>query len=614
MTALLLLLLATAHADDDTASDGEAAPEGTTTEEPAEASPAEPAEKERPSVSVSFNIDTEIRLQRYDPTPQVHVGGSKPRFVEEVTRIVGRANRGRWSFDLQVDQLAFIGLPHIVDGERKTVTPAMQSSCDDGAPENCLTNPFREWSNDRLYVNPEKIGATYRGEDFKITFGDFYASLGVGAVMNINRNVDNDVDTSIQGLRVIAQPGDWKITAMAGMLNRQQVFQDQQNPGLLDGDRRHIVAAARVERYNIGATTLGAHAAMYNYVDNSRDDSLEKGLQGPINALGQPPDAIIGGATMATSLGGVDLNLEADGISFAQDALHPAIYDLANEELQPGYALYGSGLWFTGPVTWQLEVRRFKNVYRLNNPIPVQFGYTIVAPPTLELERAINPNTAAVTGSNDLTGGLLRADMMIGDAVPYLAIGVTRDADLVNAAQKAPEPETILQTQFGAEIIAAHWSLNIDGMARADLRDGEYGPDGQVYAATDIKAPLPLGLAGTQISLVGNHFWQGPTQSVPEAGTWHEFNTSVSVLIWPNFGITGFYDNTTNPIAGEGGNLREEWPHAYGAGELFWKPSSAWTVKAFHGGYAAGIRCSGGQCRNVPAFTGSRLAVVGTFQ
>ena len=72
--------------------------------------------------------------------------------------------------------------------------------------------------------------------------------------------------------------------------------------------------------------------------------------------------------------------------------------------------------------------------------------------------------------------------------------------------------------------------------------------------------------------------------------------------------------NVRKDGSNNGGNLKEDWPAAYGAVELFWKPTSSWTVKAFHGGYAAGIRCSGGQCRNVPAFTGTRLAVVGTFQ
>jgi len=575
-------------------------------------------EDDKPKVSVSFNVDTEVRLQRYDPTPYLHTGGSRPRFIEEVTRIVGRANRGRWSFGLQLDQLAFIGLPHIIDGERKSFTPAMQGACP-RSPETCLTNPFREPTGDRLYVNPEKVSATWQGDDVEVTFGDFYASFGVGAVMNINRNVDNDVDTSIQGIKVTAQPGDWKFTGLAGMLNRQQVFQDQPNFGLLDGDRRHIVAGFRGERYGIGSTTLGAHGLMYNYVsrDGDPDDVLEKGLQGPIDALGEVPDALVGGATIATSVGGVDLNFEADGIAYNRQDLHPLIFVDGQEEVKPGMALYGSGLWFIGATTWQLEARHFKNVYRLNNPIPVQFGYTVVAPPTLELERAINVDTAAVTGSNDLTGGLLRVDVMAsGSTTPYVAVGVSRDQDLVNAAQKSPAPETIFQVQSGAEVIADHWSLLLQTVARLDVRDGDYRSDRQLYGAADIKAPLPIG-SGTQISLVGQHFRPGEQafgDGTYQPDPWHEFNSSVSILATPDLGVTGFYDHTTNPVAGGGGNLRDDWPAAYGAVELFWKPSSSWTVKAFHGGYAAGVRCSGGQCRNVPAFTGTRLAVVGTFQ
>lgn len=578
----------------------------------------EPAEaKEKNQLTTSFNIDTEIRLQRYDPVPLVHTGGSRPRFFEEVTRVVGRANTGRWSFDLQVDQLGFFSMPHIVDGEKGAYTPAMQSACS-GTPDSCLANPFRTLTNDRLYINPEKVAATYKGDDVQVTFGDFYASFGVGAVMNINRNVDNDVDTSIQGVRVVAQPGDWKITGLAGTLNRQQVFQDQPNPRLLDGDRRHIVAGLEVQRYRIGATQLGAHGVMYNYVDNEGDPASSiRGMRGPIKAIQRAPDAVIGGATVATTVGGVDLNFEVDGISYSRDAIHPTIFNSGIEEVRPGLALYGSGLWFIGATTWQLELRHFKNVYRLNNPIPVQFGYTVVAPPTLELERAINIDTAAVTGSNDLTGGLLRVDIMASDsASPYVAFGVSRDQDLVNAAQKGPTPETIFQLQSGAEIIAHHWSLLLQTVGRIDVRDEGYAPDRQLYGAADIKAPFP-GLAGTQISLVGHSFRPGPQKGMEKDApmdAWHEVNTSVSLLATSDLGITGFYDNTTNPVAGGNGNLREDWPAAYGAVELFWKPTSSWTFKAFHGGYAAGIRCSGGQCRNVPAFTGTRISVVGTIQ
>lgn len=576
------------------------------------------AQDDPKKVSVNVTVDSEVRLQRYDPRPLVWTGGTRPRFVEEVTRVTGRANTGRWGFQAQIDQVAFLPMPHMIDGERKGFTPTLYAPCflDDNI---CVSNPFGDRDNrtqDRFYMNPEKLAVSWTGDDVDVTIGDFYAAFGIGSSLNLNRNVDNDVDTSIQGAKVVARPGDWQITGVVGTLNNQQVFQDNPNPSLLDGDRRHLVAGVRVERFALGPADIGIHGVSYDFVS-------DKGLRGALDEAGSMPDVLSAGATTTLALGGVDWNLQADAFAYPEADLDPRIW-AEGETRAPGHALYGSGVWFWGATTWQAEFKRYKNVYRMNNVVPVAQGFTIVAPPTMELERAINVDTAAVTGSNDLTAGLLRVDISAADGVmPYVAFGVGRDLDTVNAAQKSPVPESIFQIQTGAEILQDHWSVILDAVARVDRKDryqgANMGSDIQLYAAADIKAPLPIG-SGTQISLIGQHFDRG-AYSLDDAAdmkgrtaAWHEFNSSVTVLATPNFGVTGFYDHTTNPVALAAGNLRDDWPAAYGAGELFWKPSSSWTVKVFHGGYAAGIRCSGGQCRNVPAFTGSRVSVTGTFQ
>ena len=563
--------------------------------------------------SGSATFDTEIRVQRYDPAPLVHSGGSKPRFVEQLSRWVIQGRYGDWTARVQLDQLVFAGLPHVVDGVRKPYIPPMQAACP-GPAEMCLANPLRsERPGLSGYINPEKVALEYRKGDVELSLGDFYQSVGVGAVMNINRNVDNDVDTSIQGARLKWQPGDWEVTALAGTLNRQQVFQDQLNVLQLDGDRRHTVGLMQVKRYGIGATTLGVHGLLYNYVDPPSTDRSVRGLRGLSASVKQVPDALIAGTTASTSVAGVEFSGEVSVVSYPESDLHSSIFVPALESRSPGVAAYGSSFWFAGRTTWQVEARYLRNVYRLNNPIPVQYGYTVAAPPTLELERAINIDTAAVTGSNALGGGLVRVDVTASDnTTPYVAVGVTRDEDLVNAAQKSPAPETILQLQGGVEVLAGEWGLLVESRARTDIRDGDYGADKQLYSAVDIKNPVPLG-SSMQTALVGQYFVHGQDNSLRTPDPWHEINVSVGYLVTPAVGLTLYYDHTTNPVAGGNGNLREDWPSAYGAAEVFWKPSTDWTVKAFHGGYAAGIRCSGGQCRNVPAFTGSRIAVVGTF-
>jgi hypothetical protein len=132
-----------------------------------------------------------------------------------------------------------------------------------------------------------------------------------------------------------------------------------------------------------------------------------------------------------------------------------------------------------------------------------------------------------------------------------------------------------------------------------------------------------LGIAGATVGslntftsfvnavLIGQRFAAGDQEEGYVPDPWAMVSFSTSFLPRPDVGITAFLDYNDNPIANNGGNLFG--PSSYGALELFVKPASAWTLRLFHGGYAQGLRCSGGQCRIVPAFTGTRIAVVGAF-
>lgn len=563
----------------------------TAADPPAPETPAAPTpEKKKSELSVSFTTDTEARWLEYDARPLLHVDGPAPSFFEIVGRQTMRLHKGKFGFDLQMDEVVFIGIPHTVDGEKTSEPPSMVYGC---GLETCISNPI----SDAVYANPEKFAFTYTSPELNVTVGDFYGAFGYGLALNVNRNVDIDVDTSIQGGRIVARPGDWEITGLAGMMNRQQVFQDLQNVRALRGDQRHLLAAVRAERFNLGPASVGAHAVMVDYVRGF-------GLSPTLEEAGTQPDAIIGGATLALyGVGGVDVAIEADGYSYPTDTTFQA-----SEERQPGYGIYGQASFGIGATLWQIEAKRYKNVYRLNNPVAEDI-YVMVAPPTLEYERAINPDTSAVTGSNDIWGLLARTDILAGDVMPYVAVGFARDMDLVNAAQHAPTPENIVQAQAGVEYLAEHFALLANAVGRMDLREDGLDPDRQIYGDLDIKMPL-VKKTHTNIVLFGQYFVAGPDDQGFVYKPWGQLSASVTLLPSPDLGLTIFGDYNDNPIAAGDGLFGEA---GYGAAELFWKPTSAWTLKAFYGGYAAGIRCSGGQCRTVPAFTGARLAATGAF-
>ncbi len=89
-----------------------------------------------------------------------------------------------------------------------------------------------------------------------------------------------------------------------------------------------------------------------------------------------------------------------------------------------------------------------------------------------------------------------------------------------------------------------------------------------------------------------------------------EAETGYTLAWGSKAGLTAYLDYTTNPLVNTTGNLSDA---TYGALEVQVKPSPAVTLKAFYGAQKAGIRCSGGQCRQLPGFEGARFSMVGTF-
>ena len=68
--------------------------------------------------------------------------------------------------------------------------------------------------------------------------------------------------------------------------------------------------------------------------------------------------------------------------------------------------------------------------------------------------------------------------------------------------------------------------------------------------------------------------------------------------------------NPPNPLLDTTGNLAE---NLYGAVEVQWQPNSQTDLRLFYGAYKDGIRCSGGQCRQLPGFEGARVSFNGRF-
>jgi hypothetical protein len=495
-------------------------------------------------------------------------------YLEQVNRLTGNFNLGKSSGFVQIDEVALFANHYYLDD-------VLHAERDLTSPE--LWNP---WPGS-AYLNPEKIRYTYKTGKVAFDIGDTYAAFGRGLALNINRNVDIDIDTSIQGMKLVAHPGAWDVTAVVGTLNRQQVFQENPNIGLRP-DYRHGVAGLRVDRYGLGPANIGAHVVTYEFVH-------APGFKG-FSEYGTP-DAVVGGADVELlGVGGLDWYVEGDGFYYPTTDLS------GGEPPDPGYGIYASVAAYLGPTTWLLEGKRYNNTDRMNTVVAGEL-YRVSVPPTLEYERVITEDSSAAVASNDIWGTRLRCDIAAvpGKVTPFVSVELARDLDL-STLHFNTVPETILDPMAGVEVLGDKVSLIANAGYRTDDRDGtDFGADRMVYADVDWKFPLPLHLEG-DATIAGRHFSWG--KNPLQQADYETIESAVTIQKGSALAVIWYTDYTNNPLVNTVGNLSDS---TYGALEVQVKPRPSWTLKAFYGAYKAGIRCSGGQCRQLPGFEGARF-------
>ncbi|TVQ94590.1 MAG: hypothetical protein EA397_01500 [Deltaproteobacteria bacterium] len=567
--------------------------------EPSESEPVElpvvpPVKKKERKIGVTFNEDLEVRWWRRPERLPDFPERAVFNYVEQVNRFSAFFTGGsRWTGWAQLDQVALFFNRYKLDGqiyhERELLQPDMRS----------ITPGFS-------YINLEKVAVSYKGDDLEVTLGDFYAAFGRGGALNLNRNTDIDIDTSIQGMKAVYRPGDWSVTGLFGQLNRQQVFQD--NPNILIGpDRRHAIAGLSIERYGVGPANVALHGVALDYVNQG-------GWEAGFRELGTTPDVLVGGATVEMDTGPIEWAGEVDFYGFPTAEAWGGGEPCGGDPNCFGFAGYLSSTIYAGAASVLVEGKRYKDTQRINGPLTSEL-YQVAILPTLEYEMAITEDSAATLNSNDVWAGLVRVDVQASDAfMPYLSLMVARDEDL-GVLHFNRVPETIIHPLTGVELIAGDSSVMANAGWRTDLRDGtQWGFDRQIHA--DVQAKMPLFgdyYFAPQVNF--EHFkWGvniGPGESPELQQTdYIELESSLSFMKGSQLAVTWFTDYTTNPLVNDIGNLGRDW---FGALEVQFKPTPAWTIRVFYGAYKSGIRCAGGQCRQLPGFNGARIAATGAF-
>ena len=530
--------------------------------------------------SLAVSEDVEVRYFRAEePLEGFEDYSNLLDYMEQVSRTNLLWIQGPWTIGAQVDQLALLLNRYYLDDEliyqHEPVTSGMRSPIPDA------------------YATLEKVWVGRRTEWGNMQVGDGYVSFGRGLALNIVRNTDIDLDTSLRGLQTSASQGDWEIKAAGGWTNQQQVQQDSPNY-LLRPDRQSLVAGMRVDKYALGPTNVGVHSVVYRFAREASDI-----WEAPAS-IADPLDVVVTGGTLEwMGLGGMDWFVEGDVFKHFNSDLH------AGEAPTLGSAIYASTAAYLGAATVLVEVKRYDGAERVNTFVSLE-GFEVTSGPTLEYERVITEDSAAAVNSNDITSGRVRVDLAVWEKfTPILAVGVHRDNEL-GGLHFNRAPETIVHLVAGVEYFGEIIQCIANGGMRQDLRDDGYGAD--VLTHVDVAADFPLGPWHGELIVDAQRFSWGDNVNQQS-----DFSaSSVALGIRPNdtWTLVLYNDYSDNPLIPSKGNLTET---QYGAVEVQAHLAEATTLKAFYGAYKAGIRCAGGQCRNLPGFDGARLSLTTMF-
>ncbi len=501
-------------------------------------------------------------------------------YVEEVDRFNLLLSKGRMALGLQVDEVALFANRYILDGELYHSYDLLESE---------TSSPW-----DDAYLTLEKLYGRYRSHTMEWIVGDGYVSFGRGLALNMARNTDIDLDTSLRGVKGSLHLGDWELTTVTGLTNAQQVQQEYPNLGI-HPNIYHMVSGLRVERYGLGPATMGVHGVIYRFARDYDDGT-------PLVRYTEAPDVLVGGASLeAMGIGGVDFLVEGDYFDYRSSDF------FGGEEPEPGYGFYTSASAYPGQFVLLLEAKRYVDTERVNT-YPTLDGYEVAVAPSLEYERVITEDSSAAVNSNDIAGARLRVDYSgsSGALIPYLSFAVFRDWD-TSELHFNNVPETIFHPLAGLQWTGAETNLLANMGWRTDIRDDDTGHD--TLAHIDLDLLVPFGAIGDLelVSAARRFLWGVNAQ---QQSDYTEMENSLALHRGDHWTFILYQDFSDNPLVRSTGNLAE---HLYAALELQYKPTTAITAKAFYGAYKAGIRCAGGQCRSLPGFEGLRFSLEGSI-
>jgi len=447
---------------------------------------------------------------------------------------------------------------------------------------------------------PEKLNASYHGENFQADLGDFYASFGRAIALRIRKTDELSEDTTLLGGKLRAQLGPVDLTALGGLSNPTNW--DGVTEKTID-DPYDLITGLSVAVRPQESLVLRAHGVGLVI------DPLEENqrAQGFIETAMLPEYAFVAGGAVEV-LGLADLaDLYAEFNWMEKELKFP---DMPAED---GWAAYFGGNLYLGDLTLTAEFKSYSD-YELFSETDSESGkykperLDYIRPPTLE------PEDMEVTNNHDVTGARLKVDWRPwgGDTLLFASYAgfIAEDQSVANQPEKN---RWIYNLQVGAEqFFLRRGRAKVDVGLREEVPDWSGGNHHHlIYLDADVKVPLGV---RHSLSVQGFNWWAHKLDALGAfdylRGEWTlAYSWSPLLTLGVILGYDTEYSQSRDLdiIKDIGGNPVRQ---VFMAGTVSVNLSSRVVLNLLAGQIRGGPKCVSGACRVFPPFAGVRLETV----
>lgn len=454
---------------------------------------------------------------------------------------------------------------------------------------------------------PEKLFLKYRNGGFNATLGDFYLTISHGVALSIRKVDEFGLDTTLRGGRITYRNKGTEITLAGGVVNNTNFEPTEQ---MFLKDINDFVAVGQFKQLFASIVTAEAHYVFAYHFPKFFGDGSGELTSGQAHVLG------------AT----IQLHRIAKKIDIAFEA--NAIYKDLQSSTDYGYSFYASfnGYFFPATVrfeaTWNRNfafLRQFEHQYHANPNVPTDPPFRVLRvdpllfnnPPSLELQ------TLDTHGdTSDIRGFRFRVDYNdVKNKVIYyfnyvMRVGFSGDEELPRAPWEPAPKEPPAPPPIPGEEAKLLWIHHV--YAGADVKVGIFDINLLTGWRSTIEFPN-WNIFHIEASVA---FQSTPQQAIklltryqnhdkgddldPKKYNIFDFQLTWSYSKWFSISFLFAYSNEdkeVSPIPGWNKDF-------FLAGEIKVNLFDRGSITLVGGRTRGGIRCTGGVCREFPAFDG----------